>query len=58
MDYLDIVLLAFALSVDACIVSFTYGLTFNQNRTRNAFLLATSTGLFQGVMPCLGYYRY
>lgn len=56
MTYLEIILLAFALSVDACVVSFTYGLTFNQNRIKNMLLLATFTGAFQGLMPCFGYY--
>lgn len=56
MTYIEIFLLALALSVDACVVSFTYGLAFNQNRLKNALLLATFTGIFQGVMPCLGYF--
>lgn len=55
MTYVEIVLLAFALSIDACVVSFTYGLAFNQQRIRNALLLAGFTGLFQGVMPIIGY---
>lgn len=56
MSYLEIVILAFALSVDACIVSFSYGLSFKDNRIRNALLLAIFTGFFQGLMPVLGYY--
>ena len=56
MGYAEILLLALALSVDACIVSFSYGLSFTQNRVRNASALALFTGLFQGLMPCLGYY--
>lgn len=56
MTYLEIILLAFALSVDACVVSFTYGLTFSQNRIKSMLLLATFTGVFQGLMPCFGYY--
>ena len=56
MTYLEIILLAFALSVDACVVSFTYGLTYSQNRIKSMLLLATFTGVFQGLMPCFGYY--
>lgn len=56
MTYIEIFLLALALSIDACVVSFTYGITFNQNRTKTALLLATFTGFFQGFMPAIGYY--
>ena len=56
MSYLSIILLAIALSIDACVVSFSYGLVYNENRFKNSFLLALCTGLFQGIMPCLGYF--
>ena len=56
MSYLAIILLAIALSIDACIVSFSYGLTFSENRTKNALLLASCTGLFQGLMPMVSYF--
>lgn len=56
MTYLEIFLLALALSVDACVVSFSYGLSFNQNRIKNSFLLATFTGIFQGLMPTVGFF--
>lgn len=56
MSYLEIILLAFALSVDAFIVSFSYGLCFNKARIKNALLLASFTGIFQGVMPIFGYF--
>jgi len=56
MNYTEIILLALALSVDACVVSFTYGLCFEQNRKLNSFLLAAFTGIFQGIMPCFGYF--
>ena len=56
MTHLEIFLLAIALSIDACIVSFSYGLSFNQNRFKNALMIALTTGIFQGLMPCLGYY--
>lgn len=56
MSYFEIILLAFALSIDACVVSFTYGLCFNTQRLKNALLLALFTGLFQALMPIFGYY--
>ncbi|MCQ2755010.1 MAG: manganese efflux pump MntP family protein [bacterium] len=56
MSHLEIILLALALSVDACVVSFSYGLTFNSNRSKNATLLALFTGGFQGLMPVIGYF--
>lgn len=56
MTYLEIFLLALALSVDACVVSFSYGISFNKERAKNALLLASFTGIFQGVMPCVGYF--
>ena len=52
----EIVLLAFALSVDACVVSFYYGITFNKNRIKNCLLISFITGFFQAIMPCLGYH--
>ena len=56
MSYLAITILAIALSIDACIVSFSYGLTFSENRNKNATQLACCTGLFQGIMPVIGYF--
>ena len=56
MTYLEIFLLALALSVDACVISFSYGLTFNQNRLKTALLLAGFTGFFQGLMPAISYH--
>lgn len=56
MSYISIILLAIALSIDACVVSFSYGLAFTENRFKNAIRLAACTGLFQGLMPVIGYY--
>ena len=56
MSYLSIILLAIALSIDACVVSFSYGLVFSHNRLRNALSLAGTTGFFQGLMPVIGYF--
>ncbi len=56
MSYLEIVFLALALSIDAMVVSFSYGLAFKENRTKNALMLAFCTGIFQAGMPVIGYY--
>lgn len=56
MSYIEIFLLALALSVDACAVSFTYGLNICHKRFFNALLLACFTGFFQGAMPVGGYF--
>ena len=56
MSYISIILLAIALSIDACVVSFSYGLIFTEKRLKNAMLLACCTGLFQGIMPAVGYF--
>ncbi len=56
MSYISIILLSLALSVDACVVSFSYGLKFEFQRVKNATLIALFTAAFQGVMPFIGYY--
>lgn len=56
MNYIDIILLAFALSIDVCVVSFSYGLCLKDKHKRSALLLSFITGLFHMFMPILGYY--
>ena len=56
MSYFSIFLLSLALSIDACVVSFSYGLTFKEERWKNSLMLASATGLFQGLMPVTGYF--
>ena len=56
MSYTAIILLAFALSVDACVVSFSYGLVYEKERKKNLLALSTFTSFFQGIMPVIGYY--
>lgn len=55
MSLIDIILLAIALGIDCLIVSFSQGLVFNCNRTKNSVRLALSMGIFQGFMPLIGY---
>lgn len=54
MTYLEIFFLALALSIDACVVSFSYGI--QEDNHRNRFLLSMFTGIFQGIMPVFGYF--
>lgn len=54
MSLLTIFLIAIALSIDACVVSFAHGFILNKNKIKSAFLLASFTGVFQGIMPVLG----
>ncbi len=56
MTAIEIFLLALALSIDACVVSFSYGLSLTENRIKYSLLLAAFTGIFQGIMPLGGFY--
>lgn len=56
MNTLDILILAIALSIDACVVSFSNGLIFTKNKRANSLILASSVGFFQFLMPIIGYF--
>lgn len=56
MTFFDIFFLSIALSVDAFIVSFSYGLVLRPHLWKNGFKLGLSTGFFQFLMPVLGWY--
>lgn len=55
MSLIDIFLLAIALGIDCLVVSFSQGLIFNSEKIKNAISLAITMGLFQGLMPVIGY---
>jgi putative Mn2+ efflux pump MntP len=55
MSNIDIFILAIALSIDACVVSFSNGLVFTQNKRLNSLILAFSVGFFQFLMPIIGF---
>lgn len=55
MNIIDIIFLAVALGIDCLIVSFSQGLIFASQRVKNSLLLAVTMGLFQGLMPIIGY---
>lgn len=54
MNILEIFILAVALSIDACVVSFSQGLVFTSKRVKNSLLLAFAVGFFQFLMPVIG----
>ncbi|MBR1681031.1 manganese efflux pump [bacterium] len=56
MTLFSLILLAIALSIDACAVSFAHGLVLEQNRFKNSMLLGIFTGGFQALMPLIGYF--
>ena len=56
MSLIEVILLAIALSIDACVVSFTYGLVIDKQKRLSSLLLVLLTGFFQFMMPIFGYY--
>jgi putative Mn2+ efflux pump MntP len=56
MSYFSIIILAIVLSIDAFVVSFSYGLIFRTKKLKNSLLLAGTTGFFQFFMPIIGYF--
>ena len=55
MDIISIVLIAVGLAMDAFAVSITSGITIKSLRINNAFKIAIFFGLFQAVMPIIGW---
>ncbi|MCD7740048.1 MAG: manganese efflux pump [Candidatus Gastranaerophilales bacterium] len=55
MSIYEIVILSFALALDAMLVCFSYGLVIKEKRLNNALSLSLSFGLFQFLMPVLGW---
>ncbi|MBE7100288.1 MAG: manganese efflux pump [Clostridiales bacterium] len=56
MSIAEIVLLGIALSMDACAVGMTDGMTHPKMRVYRVTLIAVLFGFFQFLMPLLGYY--
>lgn len=55
MNYLEIALIGVALAVDAMVYSFSYGLVLRTQRLISSLWLAAVVGLYQALMPLLGY---
>lgn len=56
MPLISILLIAFGLAMDAFAVSITSGITIKRVKVRQALLVATFFGIFQAVMPILGWW--
>lgn len=55
MNFFQTLGIALALSTDAMVVAFSYGVILRAFRHTAALKLATSTGFFQALMPLLGF---
>ena len=55
MDMLNILFIAFGLAMDAFAVSITSGLTIKNLKIKHAFRIALFFGLFQAIMPLIGW---
>ena len=55
MNLFEIVILAIALGIDCLVVSFSLGLSKIENRKKVSIQLASIMGLFQGLMPVIGF---
>lgn len=55
MSFIEIILIAIGLSLDAFAVSITSGVTINNLKVRHAFKIAAFFGIFQAIMPLIGY---
>lgn len=55
MSITALIFLSIALGMDCLVVSFSQGLIFTSQRTKNSLALAFTMGLFQGLMPVIGY---
>lgn len=56
MSIIEVLFLAVALSIDASVVSFSQGLVFSENKRKSSLFLAFSVGLFQALMPIIGWF--
>ncbi len=52
----EIILIGIALSMDACGVSISNALAFKNCKRRNFLAMTLLFGIFQGIMPLLGYF--
>ena len=55
MGLLEIVMIGVGLSMDAAAVSMTNGMAYENLKPSHFFIIPLSYGLFQALMPCLGY---
>ncbi len=56
MGFWDIFTIAIGLSMDAAAVAMSNGICMDKPKFKTAFLIAFLFGLFQGIMPLIGYF--
>ena len=56
MSFIEIILIAFGLSMDAFAVSITLGLSVKNPKIIEFFIPGIFFGFFQAFMPCIGYF--
>lgn len=56
MDLANVLLLSIAVAADAFAVALCKGVTIKNNINKNALIVGLWFGLFQGVMPLIGYF--
>lgn len=56
MQLWEMITLGIGLAMDATAVSMTNGMSVKNIRKKEAFLIASAFGIFQGIMPLIGYF--
>ena len=56
MELIEIILLAFAVAMDAFAVAICKGITIKKDLNHNAIKIGSWFGIFQGLMPLIGYF--
>ena len=56
MNIFELFLTALSLSMDAFAVSICKGITTNKDKLRNGLIISLAFGIFQALMPLLGYF--
>ena len=56
MSFLEILIIGIGLAMDAFAVSVCKGLSMSKMNWKNAIIIALYFGIFQAVMPIIGYF--
>lgn len=56
MGIIELILIGFGLAMDAFAIAICKGLTMKKIKTKNAIFVGIWFGLFQAIMPVIGYY--
>ena len=56
MGFAEVLLIGVALSMDACAIAMTNGMTEPKMPLKRTLLIALLFGVFQGLMPLIGYF--